>query len=406
MPIPADQDYLTEEARLRGGRPTIRATVNPDGTPQVIEASEIINPGKLFSAIPRNFQSLQTASHVLAVNNRAAAFIPSATTCPGAAADEIKIEQGFKLADNSVSWLTLFTGRINRTHSPHAWKSAHNAIIESSSIIAEKLQTKIGTPASDGTRQPFMHGTYLANAELEETTDPAISEIVKTGTGTGTLQVLGVDDYSGNEDLNIRVKAESTGEIGTATFKWSLDGGQTWEKTGILSQNITLPVTLTNRIKVYWIAGTGNDLVANDYWDFTISAQVYKYVIPGFPFSSIPSVYNNAVEIFIGFTCSPTTGEILLTGSSGRLRARTIKDELTHPVDVIEDILTEVGLSTYINALSFAAAKEITLPYNIGTRFENVTAAKAIQLITQACLFFFWIDADEIYLYAYTGELI
>jgi hypothetical protein len=386
-----------------------------------ITASEIINSGKIFSAIPRNFQNLQPVNHALAVNNRSASFIPGAA--PGGYDDRIHIDHGFILADSSVSWLRLYTGRIHRTRSPHAWGSPHNAIIESSSIIAEKLQTKIGAPATDGTRQPFMHGTYLANAELEKTSLSTISNpygtgrkfgtdknygsgITKTGTGTGTLGVLGVDDYSGNEDLNIRVKAETTGEIGAATFKWSSDGGQTWEKTGIMSQNITLPITLTNRIKVYWIAGTGNDLVANDYWDFTISAQVHKYVVPGFPFSSIPSVYNNAVEIFTGFTVTPATGEILLTGSSGRLRARAIKDELTHPVDVIEDILTEVGLSTYINALSFAAAKEVTLPYNIGTRFENVAAAKAIQLITQACLFFFWVDSDQIYLYAYTGSLI
>ena len=403
MPYEAEQDYLTEAARLRGARPTVRAIINPDGTPQEIPANKIVAPGKINSSIPLNFQGLQIGPHALIVDNRDAALIPSAA--PGAPDDIIRIEHSFIEADGSTSWLPLFTGRIHRIASNHSWKSPHNASIESLHVIREKLQTKIGVPASDGARQPFMHGAYLANAELEETIDPYLSTITKTGTGTGTLVIIGIEDFSGNLDINFRIKAESTGEIGAATFRFSTDGGQTWDKTGIVSQNVTLPVNLSNQLKAYWIGGIGNDLVANDYWDFTAYAKVQKYLIPGAPFTSISSVYNNAVEIFTGFTADITTGEILLTGNSGRLRARVIKDALSHPVDIIEDILTEVGLATYINALSFAAAKEATLPYNIGARFENLTAAKAIQLITQACLYFFWIDFDQIYLYAYTGSL-
>ena len=404
MPYDAGETYLTEEARLRGARPAVQVTINPDGTPQVISASEIINPGKINSSIPLNFQNLQISAHALLVNNRNGVFIPSAA--PGAADDVIKIEQGFIDATGTTYWLPLYTGRINRISSAHAWKAPHNASIESLHIIQEKLQTKIGVPAADGTRQPFMHGAYLVNAELSETIDPYLSEIVKTGTGTGTLVIIGIENFSGDLNISFRIKAESTGEIGVATFKLSTDGGQTWDKTGIISQNVTLPINLTSQLKAYWIGGAGNDLVADDYWDFTAYAKVQKYIAPGFPFESISSVYNNAVEIFTGVTANETTGEILLTGNSGRLRARVIKDTLSHPVDIIEDILTDVGLAAYINALSFAAAKEATLTYALGVRFENLTAARAIHLVTQPCLYFFWIDFDQIYLYAYTGSLI
>lgn len=404
MPYEASQTYLNEEVRLRGARPTVRATINPDSTPQIIPASSIISPGRISASIPTNFQGLQIGPHALMVDNRDASMIPSAA--PGAANDIIKIEHGFIEAGGSTTWLPLFTGRINRISSVHAWKSQHNASIESSHIIQEKLQTKIGVPATDGARQPFMHGAYLVNAELEETIDPYLSTIIKTGTGDGVLVITGIENFSGDLDINFRIKAESTGEIGTATFKYSTDGGQTWDKTGIVSQNVTLPISLINQLKAYWVGGIGNDLVANDYWDFTAYAKVQKYIVPGFPFESISSVYNNAVEIFTGFAADPVTGIILLTGGSGRLRARVIKDTLSHPVDIIEDILTDVGLATYINALSFAAAKEATLTYAIGVRFENLTAARAIQLITQPCLYFFWIDFDQIYLYAYTGSLI
>src|SRR6185295_11083201 len=59
---------------------------------------------------------------------------------------------------------------------------------------------------------------------------------------------------------------ETTGEIGSATFKWSNDGGATFTATGVATS--TSPVTLQNGITIQWSQGAGNDVVAGDNWRF------------------------------------------------------------------------------------------------------------------------------------------
>lgn len=55
-------------------------------------------------------------------------------------------------------------------------------------------------------------------------------------------------------------------------------------------------------------------------------------------------------------------------------------------MDIIEDILGEVGLSGYINRDSFDLARSDTLSYHIGVRFENLEAGRAIREIASRCL--------------------
>jgi hypothetical protein len=406
--IPSIEDYLSEVAKLRGARPGVRGVINHDSDfPREIPPDQIINPGKIFSAIPRLFQGLQMANHHLQVNNRGKDWNPGVSPCPKAADDKIRLYHGFKLADGHFSWFPLFTGFVTKTGDAlHAWKKPHNALIESTSVILAGLQKKIGVPDNDGARRPFMHGPYLANAELLSTAQPSLSEITKTGSGSAMLCVLDIDKFTGKGNLNFRVQAQATGDIGVVTFKWSLDGGLTWEKTGLTTRDITEPAPLTEKLRIYWIGGDGYDFVNGDYWDFTAYAKENHLSIPGAPFEEITTLYLNGEELTTGFEKTPATGEVLLTDKSGRLKARVLKDYLTHPVDIIQDILAAVGLDGYINTLSFARAKDDSLSYTIGVRFENLTAAKAIQFITQNCLYFFWAEQDRIYLQAYTGSLI
>ncbi len=416
----ADTAYLTEEAKLRGATPAVRAVINIGkrfgtgvkfGTGVSFGASEItpaeiIKGGRLATVIPQAFQAPVLSPHHLLLNNRTGAWLRSVATSPGKATDLIRLDHGFRQTDGTYVWLPVFTGSIKKAGNLlHEWGKGHNAVIESLSPLQQGLQKKIGIPATDGARQPFMHGPYLANCELVEVTDPYLSAITKTGTGKAVLHVLNADKYSFTEDLDFRLQAESTGEIGTVTFKYSTDGGMTWERTGLVTKGIMATVNLEHNLKVYWTGALGNDFVSGDHWDFTAFARVHHWEIPGYPFASISAVFKNEEEIATGLTITPATGTILDTGSSGRLKARVVKDTLTHPVDIIQDILTEVGLSEYIHALSFAQAKDDTPEYAIGVRFENVSAAKAIQLITQNCLYFFWEDFGLLHLQAYTGSL-
>ena len=98
------------------------------------------------------------------------------------------------------------------------------------------------------------------------------------------------------------------------------------------------------------------------------------------------------------------TGEVNLIGNSGFLDARVVKSETTNPVDIITEILDEVGLTDYVDEVSFSNARQDLADYQIGVRFEGVAAWKAIQAVCVTCLIFFWIDSNKIYVSAYTGE--
>ena len=241
----------------------------------------------------------------------------------------------------------------------------------------------IGAPDADGTRQPFMAGYYKCRADLKETIDAYAGTITKIGTGTASLVVTGT--FNNTEDLSFVVQAETTGEIGTATIKWSLDGGNSWEKSGIVSMTSILPLKLKNGVSIYFTPAAGTDLVAGDKFSFTAYARRNTFVVAGAPFQEISNVYLNGVEIY---DTSPnlTTGELTVIGSSGFVDVRVVKSDITNPIGIIEEILAEVGLTSYIDLTSFSNAYRDLMDIEIGVRFEAVAAWKAIQSICTTCL--------------------
>jgi hypothetical protein len=88
----------------------------------------------------------------------------------------------------------------------------------------------------------------------------------KSGNGSATLVLLG--DYTHQEPRRFVVQIETGGEVGQATFRWSRDGGQTWEASGLKSGDHQHPVSLWGGLEVCWEGGAGTDLVAGDYWTF------------------------------------------------------------------------------------------------------------------------------------------
>lgn len=92
----------------------------------------------------------------------------------------------------------------------------------------------------------------------------AVSKPQKEGAGSASAVLGGT--YSGTEDLDYYIEIESTGEIGVATFKWSDDGGTTFDATGVVTS--TTLINLNNGIQIRWTQGSGNDVVAGDVWRF------------------------------------------------------------------------------------------------------------------------------------------
>jgi hypothetical protein len=92
----------------------------------------------------------------------------------------------------------------------------------------------------------------------------ATSKPQKEGSGAAGAFLSGT--FNGTNNLDYYIEIESTGEIGTATFKWSDDGGATFDATGVGTS--TSPVTLNNGVQIFWTQGAGDDVVAGDNWRF------------------------------------------------------------------------------------------------------------------------------------------
>jgi len=93
-----------------------------------------------------------------------------------------------------------------------------------------------------------------------------IHNFTKIGSGSAVMVLLG--DYSRQEKRRFVVQIQTTGAVGVATFRWSKDGGVTWEASGLISGDIQHPVALWAGLSVYWEPGSGTPLVAGDYWTF------------------------------------------------------------------------------------------------------------------------------------------
>lgn len=93
----------------------------------------------------------------------------------------------------------------------------------------------------------------------------------------------------------------------------------------------------------------------------------------------------------------------LLNLPKGTIFFKLIKNDTVHPVDIIEEILTEIGLDSKIGTASFATAKAAIPNDSLGCFFENMSARDAIISITSRCLIQFNVSEGLIELEAYDG---
>jgi hypothetical protein len=316
---------------------------------------------------------------------------------------QLGLYHGWELADGTVTWQLLYQGAVQGfTGMAHGWRQQHRVRLESQDWVAVGLKQLLGAPDRTGARRPFMRGTYLARGELLRVIPASISEISKSGGGSASLKLLGT--YRGEYLQNYLLVAETTGEVGSATFRWSHDGGQSWQKTGLLTTGADAPMELDEGLAVAWESGVGSDMVAGDSWTFTALPPVYRYQVFGSPFEAITAVKLDGEATYDRVTADPFSGLIEVTGRSAQVEARVVKDRNTHPVDIVADILEEAGLCQAIHQDSFALAKSLTPEYAIGVMFENFTAAQAIREIIRRCLYDLWIDFGEIKIRPYLGE--
>ena len=213
-----------------------------------------------------------------------------------------------------------------------------------------------------------MRGTYLARGELIRVVEAAVSEITRTGSGSATVQLLGT--YRGDYLQDYLLEAETSGEVGSATFRWSHDQGQSWQKAGWsgagrmdrwIWRKACRSIGRRDWGRTWW-RGTAGPL--RRLRRFTTTRSF------GAPFEAITAVYLSRGRRRRPGDTDAGTGLIQVSGKNASVSARVVKDHTTHPVDMVADILAEVGLDQAIDQDSFALAKSLTPEYAIGVRFE------------------------------------
>ncbi|MCX5889692.1 MAG: hypothetical protein NTY36_09605 [Deltaproteobacteria bacterium] len=369
--------------------------------------SEIIDPGAVGVDLARDFSELRAGSHILVLDHRRGQWLTrtASSYLQGLAetAKQVDLYHGWELPGGNVDWQLVYRGAWQRlTGMGHGWRERHQAQVESQDWVTSRLRQTVGAPTPEGERRPFLRGSYRARAELTDVTPATVSEPVLVGSGSATLKVMGA--YRGNETQEYLLEVQNGGEVGNATCRWSLNGGQSWQDSGFQTGGGDGPVQLQAGLAVYWDSGPGTDLVAGDRWTFTATPPIYRCRVYGAPFVAITAVYCNEAQTWEGVAADPATGVILVTGRSDQVEARVTKDATTHPVDIMADILAEIGLSQAINQDSFALAKSLTPEYAIGVCFENISAAQALREIVRRCLYDLWVDFGEIKIRAYLGE--
>jgi len=393
---------------LRGARSRVKLTLGEDEGIVLLD-DEIINPGTVRQAWPAHNRPLSASLLSLQLDNRASQFSLGGLYDLFGSGDwpdlAVRLYHGFELPDESVDWLLIYYGSLVELRQlEHGEGLQHNATLQAQDFVHEKLKTLIGTPDADGKRRPFMHGIYMQGSELEDTEEPEITEPEKDGTGSATLHLYKPENYTGNEDVEYLVQAQSQGRINVVLFRWSRDKGQTWSGEDYYTYGFYAPVHLENQVRIYWRGGADHHFEEGDYWTFTAKAKRLKYFLPGAPFLAVTGVYLNDELLLTGFELDKEEGYVKLLGISGVVTARVVKDVITNPVDVIADILDHIGLGPWQDSARFAQARYDLMDFYFGVSFENVTAAAAIQQICAMALIDFWIEVDKIALQVYLGE--
>ena len=370
--------------------------------------ADILDPGAVQVELARDFGELKAADHRLLLDNRRGQWLAS-----GVAGfylqgldwqhKELALYHGFELAGGGVAWQLLYRGALERLRGmAHGWQERHRARLESRDRVAAGLSRRLGVPSPQGERRPFMRGPCRARGELAQMLAATVSEPVKSGSGSAALRLLG--EYREDYQKDYLLEVETGGEVHSATFRWSGNAGQSWQEQGLLTAGAEAPVGLDSGLAAYWEPAPGPDLAAGDRWTFTAQPACYEYRIPGAPFEAITAMYLNGAPAGAEVSADSAQGLIMVPGRSAQVEARVVKDATTHPVDIITDILTEVGLEDAIHQESFDLARSLTPEYAVGVCFENIPAGQALREVLKRCLYDLWVDFGEIKMLAYLGE--
>ncbi len=104
----------------------------------------------------------------------------------------------------------------------------------------------------------------------------SISNLYRYGYSGGQANMVVQDQGGGTDARYVTVQIDAGGALETATFKWSLDGGATWEATGLLTGGIDNPSNLFDNIYIWWETYGTPNFATGDGWFFE-TYDAYDY---------------------------------------------------------------------------------------------------------------------------------
>lgn len=150
--------------------------------------------------------------------------------------------------------MTLTDGGISSTFGlvfNAANGSTFNQDVTVNAIVSAKEFKTIGGSSYSG----FSDST--TQADFRRT----VSGLAQTISGSGLFSFFG--DFSFATDLSYKIEITTGGNIGTAIFRWSDDGGSTWDEEGVTTT--ASPYLMNNGLYAYFEPGAGADFVTNDF---------------------------------------------------------------------------------------------------------------------------------------------
>ena len=104
----------------------------------------------------------------------------------------------------------------------------------------------------------------------------SIQNLYRGGFAGGQANLVVQDRGGGASPQNIVVEIDGGGALGVATYQWSLDGGTTWEATGLTTCDSSSPANLFDNIYIWWETYGTPNFAVGDFWIFrTLDAFVY-----------------------------------------------------------------------------------------------------------------------------------
>jgi len=212
------------------------------------------------------------------------------TEWPADAGDQLQVTDDVAGAPNDANWRPA-RGRRTKTAAA-VTIGATTVKFPTRAVVA--AQWTVGLPAF------VADSTSINEGVVDSVDEAAIAAAVFTGSGLDDLISSALNGYSASADRQYRVEIDGTGT--PDTFKWSNDGGATWEATGVAITGAAQH--LEDGVAIEFAATTGH--TSADRWDFdatcwgvTLSGltndghafAVGSYVGTTLPFRSLAAAY-------------------------------------------------------------------------------------------------------------------